>query len=330
MRATIRAMLIATAVLALSINTSLGAAGAEPPAESRIAMNQDDRTGQFQVTIDGKEAFVYCYGKELDLPHFFPVRSPAGQSMTVEHPGPYPHHRSFWFADKVALEGKRAMSVYSAWYTGSGGRANPKPPFADHVRHLEFIPGKVVGDRAEIAMKLVWEMDHNVPVLDELRKMRIVALGHGEYFLDITFTVTAAHGPVTFRSDAVHYAWPYIRMNSQFSVDGGGTITNSHGGVNQKQTNGQPAEWVDYSNTVAGQAGGLAIFSHPDNPRPHKWLTRDYGCFGPRRVAERSGKPFTLAQGESLSRRVGVLVHRGDVKSGRVAERFCQYADGKL
>jgi hypothetical protein len=119
-------------------------------------------------------------------------------------------------------------------------------------------------------------------------------------------------------------------MNKDFSPDGGGTITNSTGGTNQAGTNMKDAVWVDYSNTVGGETEGLALFSHPSNDHPHKWLTRDYGSFGPRRHDDKSGKPFTLQQGESLSRRVGVLVHRGDVKSGNVAERYQQYIEGEL
>ena len=38
---------------------------------------------------------------------------------------------------------------------------------------------------------------------------------------------------------------------------------------------------------------------------------------------------LTFKQGESISTRCGVLVHRGDVKSGRVAERFRAYGQGK-
>ena len=81
-------------------------------------------------------------------------------------------------------------------------------------------------------------------LLDERRDMRVVALGEGEYFLDITFTLTAAHGDVAFVSDSTHYAWPYIRMNPQFSVQGGGTMTNSEGGVNQKDTHNRVARWI--------------------------------------------------------------------------------------
>jgi len=302
------------------------AAEARPP---RIALDRDDQAGRLRVLVDGSEAIVYRFGPEVDLPYYYPVRSPSGKSMTVEHPTPYPHHRSFWFADKVRLDGGRDVNFYMAWYTGAD-RDRPAPPFRDRIRHVEFPAPEAKGAQPVVRARLIWEMDHDVPVLDETRDMRIVALGDGEYFLDLTFTVTASYGDVTFTSDWVHYAWPFVRMDPAFSVDQGGTITSSEGAVNQAQTNGKEARWIDYTNTVDGQTEGLALFSHADNPYPHKWLTRDYGCFGPRRIDARSGNPFTLADGESLKQRVGVLVHRGDVEGGRVAERYRQYVEGKL
>jgi hypothetical protein len=167
-------------------------------------------------------------------------------------------------------------------------------------------------------------------VLDETRRLRLVALPDQEYFLDLVFTLTASYGDVEFVSDWVHYAWPFVRMHPRFSVDQGGRITSSTGAVNQEQTNGQIARWIDYSNTVEGTTEGLALFSHPQNPSPHKWLTRDYGTFGPRRPDDRSGVPFTLRRQESITQRVGILVHRGDVDSGKVAQRFELYAAGQL
>jgi hypothetical protein len=299
------------------------------PSSPPIELDRDDAAGRLRVLIDGNEALVYQYGPDVDLVHYYPVRSPSGKSMTVQHPTPYPHHRSFWFADKVRLAGGRDVNFYGALYTGED-RKNPKPPFRDHIRHVEFFPVESRSDGTVIRSKLLWEMDHDKPVLDELREMRVVALGGGEYFLDVAFTLAASYGDVTFTSDAVHYAWPYVRMDPSFSVQQGGTITNSAGGVNQEGTNGKEADWVDYTGRVEGEAEGLAIFSHPDNDRPHQWLTRDYGCFGPRRVDARSGKPFTLQRGASITRRVGVLVHRGDVEGGKVAERYAAYSSGKL
>jgi hypothetical protein len=296
----------------------------------RVRFERDDDSGRLRVLIDGNEAITYCFASDLDLVHYFPVRSPSGKSMTIQHPDPYPHHRSFWFADRVRPAGGRDVSFYNALYS-KVDKDDPKAPFRDRIRHVGFLPSQQGSAREGIVgTKLVWEMDLDQPVLDEVRTMRVVPLADGEYFLDITFTVTAARGEVTFTSDWVHYAWPYLRMSPEFSVQQGGTITNSEGGINQAGTNGKEAVWVDYSNTVGDQTEGLAVFSHPDNAQPHKWLTRDYGCFGPRRIDSRSGETFTLKPGDSLSRRVGVLVHRGDVESGLVAKRYQAYIDGDL
>jgi hypothetical protein len=97
--------------------------------------------------------------------------------------------------------------------------------------------------------------------------------------------------------------------------------------VGEKATNMKPALWIDYSSTVDGETAGVAAFQWPDG-RAHRWLTREYGCFGPRRPDDLSGKPFTLGKGESVTQRVGVLVHKGDVASGRVRERYYKYVKG--
>ena len=321
---------VITALLVAGVLAGLSSAAAETSQE-RVTFKNNEKKGELSIRIDGQEALVYQYGPDEDLAHYWPVRSPSGKSMTVQHPDPYPHHRSFWFADHVQLEGERDANFYNAWYTREK-EAEHECPFKDRVRHVEFLDVQQPdGPARKLAMKLVWEMDWDKTVLSEHREMRIVPLDEGEYFLDITFTVTATNGDVKFVSDWVHYAWPYVRMNKQFNVkEGGGTIISSTGAKNRKGTNGKEAKWVDYSTPVDDKTEGLAIFSHPDNPSPHRWLTRDYGCFGPRRIRKRSGERFTLENGDSMTRRVGILVHNGNVKSGNVAERFEKYVNGDL
>jgi hypothetical protein len=313
--------------LALLLPAALSRPGSAAEGASGIEL-RDDEAGRVEILIDGRPAIVYRYGEGVDLPHYL-LYSPSGKLMTIEHPETFPHHRSVWFADKVQLAGKRVVSFYNALYSRVD-KNDPTSPFRDYIRHVEFTPGDVAKDHATAATKLLWVMDQDTPVLDETRSMRIVALGGGEYLLDVTFTVTASYGDVTFASDATHYAWPYVRMAPGFSVESGGTMTNSEGAINQKGTHGQVATWLDYSNTVEGVPEGLAVFSHTDNAHPHRWLTRDYGTFGPRRIDERSGKQFTLKQGESLALRVGILVHRGDVEGGKVTERYEKYVAGTL
>ena len=297
--------------------------------KQRVTYDQNDKDGTLSVLVDGKTAFIYQYASDLDMPHYYPVLSPSGKTMTVQQTKPYPHHRSFWFADRVQLAGERPVTFYAALYTSKNGKENPTPPYKDHIRHVKFTFEPKAGEKPTIDSKLIWEMDNNKPVLDEDRVMQITPLDGGEYFLDVTFTLTAAYGDVKFVSDAVHYAWPYIRMHSDFSGKSGGMLTSSEGGKKQAATHGKVATWMDYSNTIDGVAEGLTIFSHPSNGHPHKWLTRDYGTFGPRRVDAKSGKPFTIKKGESIKQRVGILVHKGDVSGGKVAERYKQYAADK-
>jgi hypothetical protein len=298
--------------------------------EPRIVLKNDEAAGRLSICVDGAEALVYRYGKDVGFPHFYPIWSPSGKAMTVQEAPPYPHHQSFWFADTVALEGQRKASFYNAIYSRID-KKDPHSPFKDQIVHVEFLPEKQrAPDQVETGMKLVWQIDQKVPVLDQEQRVRVVALGGGQYFLDLRYRVIASYGEVKFVGDAIHYAWPYVRMHPQFSVEQGGRLTNSEGGINQKETNGREAHWIDDSNTIDGVGEGLAIFSHSENEYPHKWLTRDYGTFGPRRPEAQSGKAFTLAKGQSLVRRVGVLVHTGDVKSGQVAARYQQYLEGKL
>ena len=311
------------------ISLATAAFAAEPPPASIALKTAPDGAGTIEFqTADGKTPLVFNFGRDVDIPHFFPVTSPSGKSMTVQRTEPYPHHRSFWFADTVQLKGQRRASFYNAWYTRTNTNATTGP-FKDTIRVLPetFKVTPSPGGSPVATWKQVWEMDlGKTAVLDEARTVRFVPLGQGEYFLDLTFTLTAAHGDVTFASDAVHYAWPFIRLNDAFNTNSGARLTSSTGAQGQAATNLKPAEWMDFSNATEG----LAMFSHPSNPQPHAWLTRDYGCIGPRRADAQSGKPFTLKQGETIATRCGVLVHTGDVQSGKVAGRFQEYVAGKL
>jgi hypothetical protein len=298
------------------------ACGAKP----QVTLDRNDASGTLAVLIGGREAIVYQYGQTLDLAHYWPMRSPSGKNMLIERTEPYPHHRSFWIADTVRPEGgEREVSFYNALYGGVKTEAGDYgPPFRDRIRHVSFTRLEAAAGRAEIGAELAWEMDGGRTVIDERRLLIVHGLGGGEYLLDLTFALTASSGDVQFLSDDVHYAWPYLRLDPAFSGEKGGRITSDTGATGQEATNMKPALWIDYSNTVDGVAEGVAVFQWPDG-REHRFLTREYGTLGPRRPDDLSGRPFTLERGGSISQRVGVLVHKGDVNGGRVRERYEKY-----
>ncbi len=311
-------------IVLLSFLGMILSAGAQAD-KPQITLHRDDPTGQLHVCIDGQKAFAYQYISWLDLPHYWPMYSPSGKNLLVQQNDPYPHHRSFWIADTVRLEGGREVSTYNAYYSGQRiGQGTFGPPFRDHVRHVDFTCLEEQGDRAVIDTKLVWEMDGDQPVMQEKRHLVVHALDKGEYLMDIAFELIAPYGDVEFVSDEVHYAWPYLRMHPRFSGENGGMITADNGATGQPETNMKTACWIDYSNTIDSVTEGVAIFQRPDG-EPHRWLTREYGCFGPKRPDNLSGKPFIVRKGESITQRVGILVHRGNVKSGRVSERYRKY-----
>ncbi len=291
-------------------------------------MQRDDDAGTLTVIADGREILAYQYGPTFALPHYWPVRSPSGKLLTVQHPDPYPHHRSLWIADNVQGPEGPAVDFYHCW-KNYNQNDKPESGFRHFIRHQRFGQLNAADGRADIQAELSWIVNQTTPVLDEHRTLSVVALGNGEYLLDLAWELKASHGDVKFLSDDVHYAWPYVRIHPQFSGENGGTITNDQGNTGQAGTNGIVAKWIDYSNTVEGDTEGLAVFIFPDG-ETHKWLTREYGTFGPRRADKLSGSKFLLKTGDSVKGRVGILVHRGDVQSGRVSQRYQQYIEGEL
>lgn len=309
------------AMLAASLFLS-SAASASP----KITVQRDDKAGTLSVDIDDRTVMQYQYGASWAIPHFWPVRSPSGRNMLEQKaqlPEKFPHHRSLWIADRVQLAGQPAADFYHEW-KNLIDEAKPELGHRHFIRHQSFDQIRVIGDAVSYTETLHWIVDQITPVLEEHRQVKITVLNNGEYLIDLSWKLTASYGDVRFLSDAVHYAWPYVRINSAFNGDHGGTITADNGDTGQANTNGKAYEWIDCSNTIDGVAEGLAVFVYPDGHK-HKWLTRSYGTFGPRRADGLSGTNFTLKKGESLPGRVGILIHRGDAKTGVVADRYQLY-----
>lgn len=313
------------AALAGLMALAAGCAGPSPLRQT--VLYRDDTAGVALVMVDDRALVGWRYGSGYAIPHWFPLRSPSGKDLLVQHPDPYPHHRALWIADKVQLGDGPVVDFYHCTQNQID-RADASRGHRHFIRQRTMTRSELQDGRAVFAARLQWLVDGRTPVLDDDREWTVTPLPDGEATLDLAWRLTAAHGPVTFHSDPVHYAWPYLRVHPQFSVAAGGTLVDDVGRCGQQATNGRYANWVDCSNTVDGVTEGVAVFL-PQDGEWRQWLTRDYGCFGPRRPDAWSGTRFTLAQGGSLAGRVRILVHRGDARTGRVAERYRDYVEGR-
>ncbi len=110
-----------------------------------VELRRDDQASQLSVLLDGREVVVYQYGAEYALPHYWPLRSPSGKLLTVEHPDPYPHHRSVWIADHIHAAGAPPVDFYHCWknYRQAGV---PESGFRHFIRHQRFTALKSHGD----------------------------------------------------------------------------------------------------------------------------------------------------------------------------------------
>jgi len=74
-----------------------------------------------------------------------------------------------------------------------------------------------------------------------------------------------------------------VRMAKTIGVnDGGGTIRNSEGGMNEAGCFWKPARWVDYSGPITAKAiEGIMLMDHPKNPGyPSVFHVRNDGWMG--------------------------------------------------
>ncbi|MCK7482999.1 MAG: PmoA family protein [Candidatus Moduliflexus flocculans] len=192
----------------------------------------------------------------------------------------------------------RDLSFYNALYSRDQDRGPGTTPLpsATGSASSRSRRSKPTDDRAEIVAELVWESDGR-PVLDETRRLVVHSLGAGgvpprpDLDPDPGRTATSPSSATTSTTPG-----PSSVSTRPGTASTAAASSSDTGATGQEATNMKPALWIDYSNTVDGVTEGVAVFQYPDG-REHRWLTREYGCFGPRRPDDRSGKPFTLKDG---------------------------------
>jgi len=271
------------------------------------------------VEIDGKPFARYVTDFN-GTPIVWPIIGPTGKAMTRSHPmaeGPdderkdHPHHRSLWFTHGD-------VNGLSYWHR-------------ETVKHREFV--KVEGGEcAVIVARNDWLGKDSKRVCEDERALKFATDGDARWIdFDITFKATA--GDVRFGD--TKEGCMGVRVPGTMKVDSGkgGRIVNSHGQTD-KEAWGKQAPWVDYHGPVDGQAVGIAMMNHPSSFRfPSYWHVRTYGLFAANPFGLRNFKggghdgTYVLPAGEEMTLRYRILFHRGDEKSGKVAEAFSTYAE---
>lgn len=284
--------------------------GAKPVPRMQVLPLPHD---QLSITRDGNELTRYHFAPDLERPFLYPIVGPAGRSLTrmghPHDPNGHSHHNSVWVTH-------HDVNGVDFWADRSPGKIR-------HVRVGEFIDSD---EKAVIRMHNVWiDTEGEKQLLDETRTMTVVPLDGDEWLLAIDLVLTAKNGQVTFGDTP--FGPLGVRMAKTIGVhDGGGTIRNSEGQVDEKEVFRQPARWVDYSGPITRDAiEGITLMCHPANPVfPSAFHVRNDGWMGATMSYQ---KPVQLKQGESITLRYALYVHSGVPSPEKIEQAFAVFRE---
>jgi hypothetical protein len=317
----------------------MAALGRAADATAVKLIRLDDRV---RVEIEGQLFTEYIFTGAY-RPYCYPVLAADGTPLTRDFPmkqvagedHDHPHHRSFWFAHSD-------VNGVDFWNQDNAGSPRPKGKIV-HDALLETTSGTVGVLRARNR----WVAPDGAVFCTDERTLRFSGSGPSRT-IDIDVILRApADAPVKLNDNkdgvlALRLAtWLNQRRppNSNRRFTGGAGQLVTARGDRDGAAWGKRAEWADYHAAHAGKMYGVAIFDHPTNLRhPTWWHARDYGLFAANPLGQHDFEPRTTPEnaglhvipaGGSLTLRYRVLLHFGDAKEAKLAERFAEYAATK-
>ncbi|MDZ4656280.1 MAG: PmoA family protein [Bythopirellula sp.] len=306
---------------------------AEPSGIFSLTQEEDGIT----INIDG-ELFTRYLTKSGPRSVLWPVIGPTGKAMTRAYPvgegdakeaEDHVHHRSLW----IGYEGVNELDFWHEPATGP--KAYPK----GEQRHRQFDRFESSGDTAMIVATTDWLGPDEQKICEDQRTWTFGTDGEDRW-LDCRMVLTASETDLRLADSKEGFF--AVRVADSMNVDHkqGGRIVNSRG-LTDAAAWAQPAEWVDYQGPVAGEKVGIAIFAHPESLNyPAPWHVRTYGLFagnplgkvafidGAGDIRDRPPR-MTLSKGESLVLHYRVVLHRGDEKEAKLAEKYAEYIKEK-
>lgn len=279
------------------------------------------------VEREGHEISRYHFGPELYRPFLYPLIGPTGKSLTrmghPRDPNGHSHHNSLWVSHHDV---------------GGVGFWNDAATSKGRIVHRRVNRYEDADDEALIEVINAWidtGSEGGKTLLEETRTMRFQPGERRQWLLVLDIVLSAPKESVTLGKS--NFGMVGVRMAKTIGVhDGGGTIRNSEGAVNEPQVHEKPARWCDYSGPIAYEVpsgprqdrpdstAGITLFDHPINPNhPTVFHVRDDGWMG---AALTFSAPRTIAPGSPLKLRYGLWVHSGVPQADRINALFDEFA----
>ncbi len=309
------------------------------PAAEPGQVSIEVKKGQIDFRIGNDLVTRYHTGTDAAKPYLWPLMAPNGVAVTRAWPmdeagavsKDHVHQKSAWFDHgDVIPEGvpltERAQGVKGVdfWAEGRG-----------HGVIVCVEVGKPEGHH--VRTRNEWRTLDGKAILNETRTLALHDLG-GPRLIVMASDLTPSGGPVVFGDTKegsfgvrVHDS---LRVGERGKINAKSRITSAEGKQGEQQCWGHPSDWCDYSGEIDGKAVGIAVFDDPANAPRSCWHVRAYGLMAANPFGrEKSGFPamkgrgdlVRLNPGEHLKLRYGILLHTGDVQSGKVADAYARF-----
>jgi hypothetical protein len=305
----------------------LHASAADSPAPKLTISQASDGP---QVFVDGK-LFTQYLTSSGARPVLWPVNGPTGAPMTRSYsvgpaePGEetdHPHHRSIWF-------GYEGLNGVDYWHGGEFGGRRTFP--AGSVRHREFLRTDSDGHTATIFARNDYLDELGERVAVDERQLKFGADTNSRW-IDCIIVLKSPGRPLVI-GDTKEGAFA-LRVSEKLRSDRNpaSVIVTSRGDRNDAAW-GKPAEWVDYSGEIDGEAVGIAMLTHPSSHQAApRWHVRPYGLFAanPFGAKDYSGGAveggLTVPADKAVVLRHKIVFHRGNCETAKVQSMYEEYA----
>jgi hypothetical protein len=277
------------------------------------------RTDASVALLHGKTTvWQFNYGRDLDVPHFHPLSTVAGQLLSQDRPPDHIWHHGLWFSWKF-INGVNYWELNQETRRPDGHTSWSQPLVQTRDDQV-----------AVIAMQLDYRprLGDSQPELSEQRRIKVSAPdAHGQYRIDWTSSFTAAHRVVLDRTPPQEQSWGgYAGLSLRFAehfADRRAVSSEGLAEFGEGDRHRSRAAAMDCSGLIDGHAVGVAFLDHADNPRhPTPWYLIRSPQMSYMNAALLADEPLTLEPGDQLTLRYRVIVHahRWDAANLREAQ----------
>jgi len=302
-----------------------------------VSLTRHENT--IEVSIGGQPFTTYYFDPAIAKAYLQPLRDahgvivtrgfPVGETIPPGHahdPSLEPHQRPLYFAhgdiDGYDFWGEEAFEKYYGLEAGKSKYGRMAIRKVDEVR----------GGPESGVIRATFDLlgpDHK-PFAAETQEYTFRG-DKDTRVIDCDYVIQANHDAVKI-GDSKEGTFG-IRVAPELTAPRGHMV-NSEGAEGEPKIWGKRANWVDYDGVIDGHSLGIAVFDSPKSFRhPTYWHARGYGLFAanPFGIKEFTRDPaqdgsYTIPAGQSLKFRYRVVIHEGDYKEAKVAEKYQQFA----